>query len=291
MVKAKSAQQTEMWLLKNNDVGENLTPFTGLGVQISPVALFIFNMGWLMLTSEQIIKIKELYECSEICVYKEVLIGGRCITKIKMDGISRNRQTSAWLVELKYNKKLTKNDTVDHIDEDKTNDSMDNLQILTRAENAKKSYKFRTEHGGVVIKRHKMTPDEIDQISGSKNKMAKLTDNQILEIREIYTTGKCSIEEICVMYSLSRKTIFNVVTGRSYKNVGGDIHTSSRGNTNYESDIINIMEQIKTGIFLTDISKKMGINRGTLRDRIKSYCVRNGLEYPKKAASVDNTQD
>lgn len=38
---------------------------------------------------------------------------------------------------------LSETDTVDHIDNDKTNDALDNLQVLSSAENAKKAMQLR----------------------------------------------------------------------------------------------------------------------------------------------------
>jgi len=40
-------------------------------------------------------------------------------------------------------RELCKNESVDHIDENKTNDSIENLQLLTTSENIKKNKKFR----------------------------------------------------------------------------------------------------------------------------------------------------
>jgi hypothetical protein len=44
---------------------------------------------------------------------------------------------------VKLNRKLLKWEHVDHIDEDKTNDHISNLQILSQSENNKKSLKSR----------------------------------------------------------------------------------------------------------------------------------------------------
>jgi hypothetical protein len=43
------------------------------------------------------------------------------------------------LMEIKLNRKLSTDETVDHIDEDKSNDAITNLQVLTRANNTSKS--------------------------------------------------------------------------------------------------------------------------------------------------------
>lgn len=50
-------------------------------------------------------------------------------------------QYARYLLAVKLKRFLTEDETVDHIDEDKTNDSIDNLQILSRKENSIKSCK------------------------------------------------------------------------------------------------------------------------------------------------------
>ena len=61
------------------------------------------------------------------------------------EGSRKNKKSaklySRYLMEQKLGRKLTQEETVDHKDNDKTNDSIDNLQILTRVENAKKDHK------------------------------------------------------------------------------------------------------------------------------------------------------
>lgn len=43
------------------------------------------------------------------------------------------------LMEIQLGRKLLKDETVDHIDENKSNDDLNNLQILSRADNARKA--------------------------------------------------------------------------------------------------------------------------------------------------------
>ena len=50
-------------------------------------------------------------------------------------------QYARYLLSVKLKRFLTEDETVDHIDGDKTNDNIDNLQILTRAENNRKFFK------------------------------------------------------------------------------------------------------------------------------------------------------
>ena len=50
-------------------------------------------------------------------------------------------QYARYLLAVKLGRFLTDAETVDHVDDDKTNDSLDNLQILTRDENIRKACK------------------------------------------------------------------------------------------------------------------------------------------------------
>ncbi len=58
----------------------------------------------------------------------------------------KNRTTisyARYLMSVHLGRKLKKTETVDHINEDKLNDSLENLQILSNADNIKKSAKGR----------------------------------------------------------------------------------------------------------------------------------------------------
>lgn len=52
-------------------------------------------------------------------------------------------QAARLILEIKIGRKLTEEETVDHIDGDPINDSPENLQVLTRAENSSKYHALR----------------------------------------------------------------------------------------------------------------------------------------------------
>ena len=54
------------------------------------------------------------------------------------EGTRRTKSYPRYLLETHLKRELTYEETVDHIDNDKTNDSIENLQILSLSENAKK---------------------------------------------------------------------------------------------------------------------------------------------------------
>lgn len=58
-------------------------------------------------------------------------------------GIRRTKSYPRYLMEQHLGRELEEWETVDHIDEDFTNDDISNLQILSRTENVLKSAAFR----------------------------------------------------------------------------------------------------------------------------------------------------
>lgn len=57
----------------------------------------------------------------------------------KDDGKLTSISYSKWVMENHLGRKLTKNETVDHIDNDPLNNDISNLQILSREDNARKA--------------------------------------------------------------------------------------------------------------------------------------------------------
>lgn len=64
---------------------------------------------------------------------------GRNYVIIHKDGIKKSTQYARFLIEQKLGRSLTSEETVDHIDNDFTNDDISNLQVLSLIDNIKKS--------------------------------------------------------------------------------------------------------------------------------------------------------
>ena len=74
-------------------------------------------------------------------------------------GIRRTTAYARYLLSVKLGRFLLPTEQVDHIDNDKTNDSLDNLQILSPKENKEKEYARARlanprQHGTYVMYRH-----------------------------------------------------------------------------------------------------------------------------------------
>ena len=117
-----------------------------------------------------------------------------------------------YLMEKKLNRYLVDDETVDHINEDKTFDEHHNLQILPRAENARKS-----AIGNKYLLGYKQTEEH--KRSGEKNGMAKLTSDEVLNLRRKFTANELTKKEIRQITGMSEKGVYNILHGNSYSDV------------------------------------------------------------------------
>lgn len=83
--------------------------------------------------------------------------GRRIVMLIAPDGTRKCTAYARYLMSVKLGRYLDKTETVDHINEDKSDDRIDNLQILSNADNIKKHAKHVArayEHGTYRSYRH-----------------------------------------------------------------------------------------------------------------------------------------
>ena len=129
---------------------------------------------------------------------------GRWALRVKFinSSTSIERGAAAWICEIKYNKKMSTSrvggdETVDHIDENKLNDNPNNLQLISSSENTVKS--------STITGRH----------VGENNVKAKLNNEQVLEILDLYYNKRIPQAEIAKKYNIST---VNGITGRKIWN-------------------------------------------------------------------------
>jgi hypothetical protein len=221
-----------------------------------------------MLTQPQIEILKKIYGFKTIKIYGPYLdSNNRRILHINMDGKNRCRQLAAWLVEIKFNRKLNFGETVDHIDENKQNDSMDNLQILSKKENALKAYKNGRYNSGLAkMKIYAQSPLNSLKHLGEKNPLSKISNEKVKNYRNLFIEKKISIKEIMEIEHLNRRTVENFIKGRSYKNAEGIIFDKNK----IDKDIIDkTLELMKKKIPFKKIAEMLHINRSTLWCKIK----------------------
>lgn len=97
-----------------------------------------------------------------------------------------------------------------HLDGNKDNNRLDNLKYGTLEENTEDSIK----HGSIPI--------------GSKNGQAKLNEEKVLRIIELYSTGNFFQKELAEEFEISQVVISKIVTGTSWAHVSGLINSNNR---------------------------------------------------------------
>lgn len=70
---------------------------------------------------------------------------------IGFDGSRNGMLYARYVWEAHNNKPLPEGFTIDHIDEDKTNDALENLQLLSNGDNIRKNVETRTKRGELNV--------------------------------------------------------------------------------------------------------------------------------------------
>lgn len=107
------------------------------------------------------------------------------------------------VMEQKLGRKLKRNKIVHHDDENKLNNDSDNLSLTSYSGHAKIHYKGM--------------PRPKNQARGSSHGHSKLSEDDVLNIRNLYHSGYTQME-ISKMYNVSHKTIWDVIN-RTWKHL------------------------------------------------------------------------
>ena len=92
---------------------------------------------------------------------------------------------------------------INHKDGDKRNNRVSNLEIVTRSENIRHAMKT-----GLM------------RLNGEDNPAAKLTAEQVRQIRATYTSGGKGYTAFAREFGVSREVIRDIIKGRTWKGVG-----------------------------------------------------------------------
>ncbi len=126
------------------------------------------------------------------------------------------RQYAKILLEISIGRRLVGNETVDHEDNDKTNDKIDNLRILSKSVNCRIA---------AIGNKHSLgfKQSEKQKRSGDKNGMAVLTNEQVSEIRWKFFQRRITRNWISWKTSLDRRSVCRVLAGQSYAKAAGPL--------------------------------------------------------------------
>jgi hypothetical protein len=140
----------------------------------------------------------QTWRAKEIATH--ISYNGYKMVNLSVVGESFGRTIHSMLVEtFKLNGKIPKGMCVNHIDGDKLNNQLDNLEVGTYSHN--KLHALRTG---------------LDDCIGETHPTAKLNRDQAEEIKERYSKGE-RIYKLAPAYNVSEKTIRNIVFGVHWK--------------------------------------------------------------------------
>jgi hypothetical protein len=97
------------------------------------------------------------------------------------------------------------NKTVNHKDGQKLNNRISNLEAISHGENVKHAYK-----NGLV---------DLSKKRGENNGRAKLTENDVREIKRLLAEGKMKQTDISEMFKITPQNILAIKKGKTWTNV------------------------------------------------------------------------
>ena len=131
---------------------------------------------------------------------------------IKIDGVKHDYHR--WLMEQELGRKLDFNEIVHHVDENKLNNDIENLQVISRSEHARMHQSGRS-----------VSTDTRSKLSNSnkgkpKLTMRKLTYEQAEYIRANYVPGDTEFgaRALSRRFGISHNHILEIIKGERYVN-------------------------------------------------------------------------
>lgn len=172
-----------------------------------------------------------------------------------------------------FNGLIPKDLQINHIDGKKHNNSKDNLEIVTNAQNTQHAY-----DNGLTIISEETKKMRSEKLLGEKNVNAKLTNEQVIIIRQQYLNKEITSSRIQEVCGLSRRAVENMLLGRSYINlpfVSKKLHTSSRASL-LKEDIIEIRQLYFSKAYTQkEIGKLFNVSRSTVKDIVTYRTYKN----------------
>lgn len=102
-----------------------------------------------------------------------------------------------------FNGPVPKGLEINHIDLDKTNNALSNLELLTHKENVQHAYRV----------------GNFEKNRGEKNPRAKLTSQQVREIRSLFNQGNHKQVRLAELFKVSYRSISLIVNNKTWPNV------------------------------------------------------------------------
>lgn len=154
---------------------------------------------------------------------------GRRLVDVRIDEdptspLVKTVQLARVRLEISLGRPLRHGETVDHIDNDCTNDDYSNVQLLSLAENSAKQTTETRRKSAESCRRHEVRQKNSISKLGDRNHQAKVTHPQVKEMRVQYSVRRINLEEIqrrCGFLTL--KSVKDMLRGYTYPTAGGPL--------------------------------------------------------------------
>jgi hypothetical protein len=113
---------------------------------------------------------------------------------------------------------------------------------------------------------------------------AKLTDGDVLSIREKYRPFKFGLRKLAKIYGVGETTIFQVIHNGQWKHVAGKIETISRSKNAMPVDFCKFAIGLGATMSITDIANHYQVNPGTISNWMRMCGI------PKRYDAIDKSE-
>lgn len=165
------------------------------------------------------IDLTKIYKSSIIVTNIFVRSDNRLMVTIKINNKFITNQYARFLLEIELGRCLTVDETVDHIDNDVTNDSISNLQLLSKSENSKKEMIRRKSLNITYEISHELRMVRKHNFLGEKNINAKFSDFEVIRYRKLVASNNITVKEIELETNISSRSIRNMLDGTTYSHL------------------------------------------------------------------------